>query len=274
MSTDEVQNVLEDMLARLDVVSEEPAEEFTPVPTEDFTTTEESENDEVVQNSTALPEAVPKCPPKSRKPKWEKQMHPKLVINSMSPGPTSLILPIRLKTTDTMVEAGTNALGDTGATGDLFCGPLLVAWHIRVLVLLLHASLHPLLTGFFLPSFIPGNPGPRPAIQANSKCPNAPGIPQHFSVTCTKPPHTPSNFDKFLPAAVGHARYKASLSTAASSTSLSSAGYQLAGCMSIVDGVVRTDQGSGLRGCTSHSAASSSACQLLFNLQMLDIGGV
>ncbi|KDR64956.1 hypothetical protein GALMADRAFT_82488 [Galerina marginata CBS 339.88] len=36
MSTDEVQNVLEDMLARLDVVSEEPAEEFTPVPTEDF----------------------------------------------------------------------------------------------------------------------------------------------------------------------------------------------------------------------------------------------
>ncbi|KDR64955.1 hypothetical protein GALMADRAFT_82489, partial [Galerina marginata CBS 339.88] len=36
----------------------------------------------------------------------------------MSPGPTSLILPIRLKTTDTMAEAGTNALGDTGATGD------------------------------------------------------------------------------------------------------------------------------------------------------------
>ncbi|KDR66774.1 hypothetical protein GALMADRAFT_147640 [Galerina marginata CBS 339.88] len=85
---------------------------------------------------------------------------------------------------------------------------------------------------------------------------------------------TPSNFDKFLPAAVGHARYKASLSTTASSTSLSSAGYRLAGCTSVVDGVMRTDQGSGLRGCASHSAASSSACQLLSNLLMLDIGGV
>ncbi|KDR76576.1 hypothetical protein GALMADRAFT_67019, partial [Galerina marginata CBS 339.88] len=37
----------------------------------------------------------------------------------MSPGPTSLILPVHLKSTDTMVEVGADALGDTGATGDV-----------------------------------------------------------------------------------------------------------------------------------------------------------
>ena len=45
-------------------------------------------------------------------------MHPRLIINSLEKGPTSLQLPIHLQTTDTMLEFGTKALVDTGATGD------------------------------------------------------------------------------------------------------------------------------------------------------------
>jgi len=46
--------------------------------------------------------------------KWEKQMHPKLVINSLEPTPTCIHIPIHLKTTDTMEEARTKAMVDSG----------------------------------------------------------------------------------------------------------------------------------------------------------------
>src|SRR6266566_7386413 len=42
----------------------------------------------------------------------------KLVIRSLEAGPKCIMLPIHLKTTDTMEESSTEAMVDTGATGD------------------------------------------------------------------------------------------------------------------------------------------------------------
>jgi len=42
----------------------------------------------------------------------------KLVIRSLELGLKSIMLPIHLKTTDTMEESSTKAIVDTGATGD------------------------------------------------------------------------------------------------------------------------------------------------------------
>ena len=43
-------------------------------------------------------------------------MKRKLVIRSLKQGPNCIMLPIHLKTTDTMEEASTEAMVDTGAT--------------------------------------------------------------------------------------------------------------------------------------------------------------
>ena len=45
-------------------------------------------------------------------------MRQKLVIRSLEEGPNCIMVPIHLKTTDTMEEASTEAMVDTGATGD------------------------------------------------------------------------------------------------------------------------------------------------------------
>src|SRR6266511_1404947 len=50
--------------------------------------------------------------------KWEKRMPQTLKICSLEPGPNCIMLPIHLKTTDTMEEASSKAMVNTGATGD------------------------------------------------------------------------------------------------------------------------------------------------------------
>jgi len=57
-------------------------------------------------------------PCKPRWPKWETRMKWKLVIRSLELGLRSIMLPIHLKTMDTMEESSTEAMVDTGATGD------------------------------------------------------------------------------------------------------------------------------------------------------------
>ena len=66
-------------------------------------------------------DAQPIPPPNGRKPhrpKWERRLSHKLVIRSLEQGPNCIMLPIHLKTTDTLEEATTEAMVDTGATGD------------------------------------------------------------------------------------------------------------------------------------------------------------
>ena len=50
--------------------------------------------------------------------KWKKRMPQTLKICSLKPGPNCIILPIHLKTMDIMEEASSEAMVDTGATGD------------------------------------------------------------------------------------------------------------------------------------------------------------
>src|SRR5467141_14754 len=67
------------------------------------------------------PEAQPPPPvePRTlRKPKWEWRMARKLVIRSLEKDLRCIMVPIHLKTTDTMEEASTEAMVDTGTTGD------------------------------------------------------------------------------------------------------------------------------------------------------------
>ncbi len=52
------------------------------------------------------------------KPKWEKRMPWMLKICSLEPGLNCIMLPIHLKTTDMMEEASSEAMVDTGATGN------------------------------------------------------------------------------------------------------------------------------------------------------------
>jgi len=65
---------------------------------------------------------TPAFPPtklrKPRWPKWEKRIKRKLVIRSLKLDAKCIMLPIHLKTTDTMEETSTEAMVNTGATGD------------------------------------------------------------------------------------------------------------------------------------------------------------
>ena len=55
---------------------------------------------------------------KLRRLKWERQMACRLVIHSLEQDPKCIMVLIHLKTTDTMEEASTEAMADTGTTGD------------------------------------------------------------------------------------------------------------------------------------------------------------
>jgi hypothetical protein len=76
---------------------------------------------EIGEDAQSIPESLPLPPTQPRRPrcpKWEKRMSKKLVIRSLEQGPKCIMVPIHLKTTDTMEEASTEAMVDTGATGD------------------------------------------------------------------------------------------------------------------------------------------------------------
>ena len=76
---------------------------------------------DVLQGETSEEDAQPNPPTdirKPRRPKWERRLSPKLIIRSLEEGPNCIMLPIHLKTTDTLEEASTEAMVDTGATGD------------------------------------------------------------------------------------------------------------------------------------------------------------
>ena len=76
---------------------------------------------EIDEDAQSTPESLPLPPMQSclpRRPKWEKHMNRNLVIRSLEQGPNCIMLPIHLKTMDTMDEASTEAMVDTGATGD------------------------------------------------------------------------------------------------------------------------------------------------------------
>ena len=45
-------------------------------------------------------------------------MSPKLIIRSLEEGPNCIMLPVHLKTMDTMEQASTEVMVNTGATGD------------------------------------------------------------------------------------------------------------------------------------------------------------
>ena len=45
-------------------------------------------------------------------------MRPRLVLNSLEKGPRCIMIPIHLKTTDTLEEVNSEAMVDSGATGD------------------------------------------------------------------------------------------------------------------------------------------------------------
>jgi len=64
------------------------------------------------------PTLPPTEPHKPRQPKWEKWIKRKLVIRSLELDAKCIMLPIHLKTTDTMEETSTEAMVDTGATRD------------------------------------------------------------------------------------------------------------------------------------------------------------
>ena len=61
------------------------------------------------------PLAEPRNP---RRPKWERCIARKLVIRSLEKDPRCIMVTTHLKTMDTMEEASTEAMVDTGTTGD------------------------------------------------------------------------------------------------------------------------------------------------------------
>ena len=133
MGVDKVQAILE---ARPPVLDQTPVQpkKFHPQPKARLAVPLSSKNhfsvlavDEALEplpTSSALP--IPSTPsplgpaPKmmTRRPRWEKRMTRKLIIRSLEEGPNCLMIPTHLKTTDTMEEAATEAMVDTGATGD------------------------------------------------------------------------------------------------------------------------------------------------------------
>ena len=78
----------------------------------------EPEVDEDAQESSEPPALPPPEPWKPRRPKWEKRIKRKLVIRSLEMDAKCIMIPTHLKTTDTMEETSTEAMVDTGATGD------------------------------------------------------------------------------------------------------------------------------------------------------------
>jgi len=70
------------------------------------------------QESLETPALPPTEPCKLRQPKRKKRIKCKLVIHSLELDAKCIMLPIHLKTTDTMEETSTEAMVDTGATGD------------------------------------------------------------------------------------------------------------------------------------------------------------
>jgi len=77
----------------------------------------EPEIDEDAQESDT-PALPPTEPRKPCRPKWEKQIKRKLVIHSLELDAKCIMLPIHLKMTDIMEETSTEAMVNTGATGD------------------------------------------------------------------------------------------------------------------------------------------------------------
>ncbi len=65
-------------------------------------------------------DAQPTLPATAARPprQPERRLSPKLVIRSLDEGPNCIMIPAQLKTTDTMELAATEAMVDTGATGD------------------------------------------------------------------------------------------------------------------------------------------------------------
>ena len=78
----------------------------------------ELEVDEDAPESSEPPALPPAEPWKPRRPKWEKRIKHKLVIRSLEMDAKCIMIPTHLKTTDTMEETSTEAMVDTGATGD------------------------------------------------------------------------------------------------------------------------------------------------------------
>jgi len=76
------------------------------------------EVDEDAPESSEPPTLPPAEPRKPHRPKWEKQIKCKLVIRSLEMDAKCIMIPTHLKTTDTMEETSTEAMVDTGATGD------------------------------------------------------------------------------------------------------------------------------------------------------------
>jgi hypothetical protein len=78
---------------------------------------EPKRNDEDTRNplDTARPPAAVR---KVHQLKWEKRLGPTLVIQLLEEGLNCIMLPIHLKMMDTMEEAATEAMVNTGATGD------------------------------------------------------------------------------------------------------------------------------------------------------------
>ena len=66
-------------------------------------------------DTPALPPTEPR---KLRRPKWEKWIKRKLVICSLKLDAKCIMLPIHLKTTDSMEETSMEAMVDNGASGD------------------------------------------------------------------------------------------------------------------------------------------------------------
>ena len=133
MGVDKVQAILE---ARPPVLDQTPVQpkKFHPQPKARLAVPLSSKNhfsvlavDEALEplpTSSALPipstssPLVPAPKMMTRRPRWEKRMTRKLIIHSLEEGPNCLMIPTHLKTTDTMEEAATKAMVDTGATGD------------------------------------------------------------------------------------------------------------------------------------------------------------
>ena len=79
---------------------------------------EPARNDEDTQSIPALALALTLALALPCRPKWEKKLASKLVIQSLKQGPNSILIPVHLKTMDALEEVGIDALVDCGATGD------------------------------------------------------------------------------------------------------------------------------------------------------------
>src|SRR6266568_4366989 len=53
---------------------------------------------------------------RTHRPRWEKRMRPRLILNSLEEGPRCIMIPIHLKTTDMLEEVNSEAMVDSGAT--------------------------------------------------------------------------------------------------------------------------------------------------------------